>query len=228
VARGARSLDRRGALRKSAQRRPARRARPRARRARTRRARAFVDHHGIDLDVHGERPATPAILVANHISYLDPLVVVAEVAALSVSKAEVGEWPLVGARLHELGVLFVRRASPWSGACAIRQAIRVLRAGASILNFPEGTTTVGHTLCPFKRGIFGAARLAGVPIVPVRVDYDDPAIAWVGGATFAPHYARLARMRRVVARLRFDPPIAPDRPIPELVERARARLAVRC
>ena len=118
-------------------------------------------------------------------------------------------------------------AIPYSGAVAIRGAWRALAGGATVLNFPEGTTTDGRGVGPFRRGIFGLALLANAAIVPARVSYDDDRVPWFGGQTFAPHYWRLSGVSRVGARVRFGDPIAPgphDR-AEDLAQRAREAVA---
>jgi 1-acyl-sn-glycerol-3-phosphate acyltransferase len=173
-------------------------------------ARAILDVHGVDVRAAGTRPDVPAILVANHLSYLDPLVVGSVAPCVSIAKGETTQWPLIGPGLRALGVIFVKRGNPHDGATVLRSAWRALQGGASVLNFPEGTTFDGRELGPFRRGIFGLARLAGAPILPVRISYDDDRVPWYGGQTFVPHYRRLARVPRVVARVTFGEPIRPD------------------
>jgi lyso-ornithine lipid O-acyltransferase len=182
-------------------------------------ARTMCKLHGIDLRVEGDRPRGPALLVANHIGYFDPIVIGALAKCVSVAKEELRSWPVVGWRLRELGVLFVDRADPWSGALALRAMLRAFHLGMSVLIFPEGTTTDGTAVLPFRRGAFGAARIAGVPIVPVRVDYDDPRIAWTGNATFLPHYLAMLSRGQVRARVAFG------RAIPAHVDRSPRELA---
>ncbi|HEX4448855.1 MAG TPA: lysophospholipid acyltransferase family protein [Polyangiaceae bacterium] len=171
-------------------------------------AEAILERHGVIVVANAPSSPGPAIIVTNHTSYLDPLVVASVLPCLAIAKGETGRWPLVGPGLRALGVLFVRRGDPHSGAIVLRRALRALRAGASVLNFAEGTTTDGQRVGPFHRGIFGLARLASVPVIPAWIAYDDPRVAWFGGAAFAPHYARLAQTRHVVARVRFGAPFA--------------------
>jgi 1-acyl-sn-glycerol-3-phosphate acyltransferase len=190
-----------------------------ARRA-TRTARTILHVHGVDVRQAGSLPGGPAIVVANHVSYIDPLVVSAVVPCISIAKGETRGWPLVGRGLRALGVLFVQRGDPYSGAAA-------LRAGATVLNFPEGTTTDGRSLGPFRRGVFGLALLARVPVVPARIDYDDDRVPWFGGQTFAPHYWKLAGAGRIAASVRLAEPLlpGPDDDAESLATRARAIIA---
>ncbi len=165
--------------------------------------------HGVRVDVQGELPTGPCVLVANHVSWLDCVVLGQLTPCAPIAKGEVASWPIIGRGAVALGVTFVDRARPMSGARALRRALRTLEAGVSVLNFPEGTTTDGSRLLPFRRGIFGAARLAGAPIVPIALRYASPQIAWTGGASFVPHYLRTAAGDGIAARLVIGSPILP-------------------
>lgn len=180
--------------------------------------------HDWRVDVSGPVPASPVILVANHVGYLDPLLLAGLVPALPISKRELGSWPLIGRVAREHGVLFVDRADPRSGARVLRQAGRALRAGLSVLNFPEGTTTAGEDVLPFRRGIFGLARIARVAVVPVALRLEDPELAWFGDALFLPHYVKLLRRRETTIGVRFGGALTPERygSAEDLAEEARA------
>jgi 1-acyl-sn-glycerol-3-phosphate acyltransferase len=194
-------------------------------------ARAILAVHGVDVRASGRPPTGPTIVVANHVSYLDPLVVSSVLPCISIAKGETAEWPLIGKGLCALGVVFVRRGDARSGAVALRRAWRALRGGAPVLNFPEGTTSDGRDVGSFRRGCFGLARLAGVPVVPARIRYEDERVPWYGGQTFLPHYWRVAGAPRVVARVSFGEALAApevgtvgDRD-EEFAHRARAAVA---
>lgn len=150
-------------------------------------ASAALDVHRIQLELHGRIPPFPAVVVANHVSWLDPLVMLALAPAIPLAKREVLGWPVVGPTAHRLGAVFVRRDDPHSGARAIRKMARALTSGQRVLGFPEGTTSAGDVL-PFRRGLFGLALLARVPVVPVAITWSDRRAAWVGDDGFVPHW----------------------------------------
>jgi 1-acyl-sn-glycerol-3-phosphate acyltransferase len=179
--------------------------------------------HGIDVQVSGALPDSPSLLISNHLSYVDALVVCSLLPLQPLAKGEVAGWPLFGAAARAHGVVFVERGSVGSGAVAMRKVLRALASGISVAGFPEGTTSDGSDLLPFHRGLFGAARIAGVPIVPIAISYDSPEIAWVGDAWFGPHYLRTAQRRETSARVTIGSEIVPrpqDRP-EDLAEAAR-------
>jgi 1-acyl-sn-glycerol-3-phosphate acyltransferase len=172
-------------------------------------ARRVLHLHGIVVEATGALPIGPVILVANHVSWLDPLVIASLVPCAPVSKLEVARWPVIGSIARELGVVFVSRGDPASGARALNAAADALAHGVSVLNFPEGTTTAGGGVLPFRAGIFGLALRTAVPVVPVGLAYDPPSLAWVGDATFLPHYLTLATRRRARATVRLGTPVVP-------------------
>ncbi|MEM1418635.1 MAG: lysophospholipid acyltransferase family protein [Myxococcota bacterium] len=163
---------------------------------------------GLDVTVRGALPPEPCVVVANHHSYTDPLCILMRTPAFPIAKAEVVDWPLLGDAMQELGLLFVERGSPLSGAKVLRRSRRLLQEGASILAFPEGTTSMGADALPFRRGIFGIAAMEGVPIVPVTVRYERLDMAWVGSESFATHWARTAARSRNPVTVTFHSPIS--------------------
>jgi lyso-ornithine lipid O-acyltransferase len=180
--------------------------------------------HGVAVRASGPLPPHGALLVANHVSYLDPLVVAGLVPCLPISKAELASWPLLGAVARRSGVLFVARGDQGSGLRVMRAAQRALSEGVSILNFPEGTTTAGGDVLGFRRGLFAVARRVGAPVVPVALAYDPPELAWTGDATFLPHYLRLAASRGAEVRVTFGAPIRAQGRPGELAGEARDRI----
>jgi lyso-ornithine lipid O-acyltransferase len=163
--------------------------------------------HGASIELDGELPRAPAVLVANHVGYLDPMVLLSLVPALPIAKRELAGWPLLGSALAPLGVSLVRRGDPYDGARALRRSLDALEAGVSVLVFPEGTTTHGHSVLPLRRGIFGIASRLGVPVVPVVLRYESEAAAWVGDDWFLPHYARLLARGSLRVRVTIGDPI---------------------
>jgi len=89
-----------------------------------------------------------------------------------------------------MNVSFVRRGAPQSGARVLKQCLRTLRAGVSVLNFPEGTTSRGGLL-PFQLGAFWLARRSGLPIIPIGMEFETPEMCWVDDDAFLPHYGRI-------------------------------------
>lgn len=184
---------------------------------------------GIRVLSSGALPARASMIVANHQSYLDPVVLAALFPFAPIAKKEIRAWPVMGPVMDSLGTIFVDRANASSGAAVLAQSEETLARGVSVLCFPEGTTTDGSRLLPFRRGVFGLALATGVPVVPVAIAYDLPDVAWTGDMLFAPHYLKLSTRREVVARVRVGAPLDPRefRNAASLAEAARAEIAAR-
>jgi lyso-ornithine lipid O-acyltransferase len=173
-------------------------------------ARILLRVHGIEVEERGSRPAGPALIVSNHVSYLDPLVVMAASPSLPIAKDEVRGWPVIGPLCARAGVQFVARSRATSGAAVLRTMAKTLLEGASILNFPEGTTTCGREVLPLKTACFGAARIARAPVVPVAIAWESESLSWTGDASFVPHYLQMAARERTRVRLRWGGPLQPS------------------
>ena len=183
--------------------------------------------HGLRVAFTGASlPGTPCVMVANHLSYLDPIAIASRVACTALAKREVSSWPVIGPAASQMGAIFVDRSCTHSRAAALHAAIRALESGVSVLNFPEGTTTDGGLVLPFAAGIFGAARIAGVPVVPLAITYGTPRAAWTGGETFLPHYARTASRSSLSALVRVGAPVDPRAFATPTALAAHARRAV--
>jgi 1-acyl-sn-glycerol-3-phosphate acyltransferase len=170
---------------------------------------AIARAHDLEVSVRGELPRGRALIVANHVSYLDPIALLPLCPAVPIAKGDVADWPLIGGCARSLGVVFVRRSDPYQRIRALRRIHHLLDRGASVLNFPEGTTTRGDRVAPFWRGSFGVAQGLGVPVIPVALRYRDPELAWCGRATFLPHYLRTVRRPRLEVAIRFGAPMDP-------------------
>ncbi|MFI7489201.1 lysophospholipid acyltransferase family protein [Micromonospora echinaurantiaca] len=153
-------------------------------------ARATARALGVRLVVRGRLPRRRALLVANHVSWLDVLAVLAVAPARLVAKREVRGWPLLGWLARAAGTLFVDRARPRDLPATVSRVADALRAGRAVAVFPEGTTWCGAaTGCRpaggFRPAVFQAAIDAGAPVVPLRIGYRD---ALTGDATTAPAF----------------------------------------
>jgi lyso-ornithine lipid O-acyltransferase len=177
---------------------------------------------GIELVVEGDiAPARPTLFVANHISYLDIEVMSAAVETSFVAKREIARWPLFGwlARLQQT-VFIERRARGIEGERD--ELSRRLEEGANVVLFPEGTSSDGNRLLPFKSALFSVAERSvdGAPLVvqPVTIAYTRldgmplgrpirPFIAWYGDMDLAPHLWFALGLGRITAAVRFHPPV---------------------
>jgi 1-acyl-sn-glycerol-3-phosphate acyltransferase len=180
---------------------------------------------GLELRVIGRAAGAPRTLyVSNHTSWLDIMVLGATLDARFVSKAEVGTWPLVG-WVAKLGrTVFVSRSRGRTGSEAQEMRAR-MEAGNSLILFPEGTTSDGTRVLPFRSSFFAVASVAA-RVQPVTVVYDRlgglpvgrrdrPTFAWYGDMETGSHVWALLRRTgtrvTVVMHQDFTPESVPDR-----------------
>ena len=143
-------------------------------------ARRMLDLLGIGLQVRGTPPAHgPLLLVANHISWLDILVLHAARYCRFVSKADVRRWPLIGPLATGAGTLYIERESRRDAMRVVHHMAERLQAGDILAVFPEGTTSDGVSLLPFHANLIQAAIAAQVPVQPVALQFVETA----GGRT---------------------------------------------
>ncbi len=129
-----------------------------------------ADILGVRITVAGYRPQAPAFLVANHISWLDIIVLGALTPTDFLSKYEVRRWPLIGWLAACAGTLFIRRGNG-EAAQITEQISKRLRDNGMLTVFPEGTTTDGTLVRPFFSRLFAAPIDTRTDVVPVAVRY---------------------------------------------------------
>ena len=148
-------------------------------------ARAFLKLAGMPLTVQfAERlPASQCVVVCNHASYLDGIVLTAALPArfAFVIKREMAAVPFAGAVLRRLGSEFVERFDAARGATDARRVLRSALQGRSLVFFPEGTFTHSPGLLKFHTGAFATAARVGCPLVPAVVRGTRRALAPGGG-----------------------------------------------
>jgi 1-acyl-sn-glycerol-3-phosphate acyltransferase len=132
------------------------------------------------------------LIVANHRSTADILVLLRAFGGHMVSRADLARWPLLGVSARSVGTVFVDRSDALSGASALRAIRALLARGSTVIVFPEGTTFTGDVVRPFQAGAFVAALHSGADVVPVGIAYAKGSGAAFVDETFGAHLARMA------------------------------------
>jgi 1-acyl-sn-glycerol-3-phosphate acyltransferase len=164
---------------------------------------------GVTVIGRGEPCAEPALFLANHISWLDILVLATQTGAGFVAKAEVADWPLLGWFAEVGGTEFVRRGSHADMKRVLARMSARLKAGEHLTLFPEGTSTGSLVPLRFRPRLIQAAVEAGVPVQPVAIYYGArPEVAFIGDDSFFPHLWRLLGAEPVLAEVGFLPELS--------------------
>ncbi|BCJ54383.1 hypothetical protein Asp14428_58580 [Actinoplanes sp. NBRC 14428] len=185
-------------------------------------ARALLAALGVKLVWCGPAPRPGSLLVANHVSWLDVLGLLAVAPMTLVAKREVGAWPAVGALARAAGVIFVDRSRPKRLPATVAEAAAALRAGRSVAVFPEGTTFCGAERGRFRPALFQAAVDARVPVVPITIRYASPSASFIGDDTLWSSVRRVAALRGLTVTLVGSAPLRPE---PGADRRSLARAA---
>ena len=129
---------------------------------------------GVQLELRGRPPAAgPVLLVANHISWLDILVMNAARYCRFVSKSDVKRWPLIGTLATGGGTIYIERESRRDALRVVHHVAESLQRGEVVAVFPEGTTSDGMALLPFHANMIQAAISADAPAQPVALSFLD-------------------------------------------------------
>jgi 1-acyl-sn-glycerol-3-phosphate acyltransferase len=168
---------------------------------------------GLRLDVQGRFRPGAAMLVANHVSWLDIAAIHAVCpGARFVAKADVRRWPVIHRLVSSAGTLYLARDRRRDALRVVHEIAGALRAGDTVAVFPEGTTGDGSALLPFHANLLQAAIAAETPVQPVALRYVDPlhvggspAAVWVGETTLAQSLWRLARADGLQVEVRVLP-----------------------
>jgi 1-acyl-sn-glycerol-3-phosphate acyltransferase len=172
----------------------------------------------VRVTLAGEPPPPGSFVVCNHLSYLDIPVIASRFDTCFVSKAEVDDWFFVGSLARVGGTIFVERERKRQLRAVNDQIARALGAGISVVVFPEGTSTRGTEVLPFRPSLLAHAADARLDVHCMCLSYatdagDPPAsmqVCWWGGMSLLPHVARLLRLRGISAHLEFVPGSARD------------------
>jgi len=136
-------------------------------------------------------PAQAALIVANHISWLDIFIINALQPCRFVAKADIRHWPLLGWLCDKGGTIFIARGKQREVRRVYQGLVTSLQAGERIAFFPEGTTAAQGSLLPFHANLFEAAIEAQVPVQPCALRYLDGrgelhrAADFIGDTSFA-------------------------------------------
>ena len=185
-------------------------------------ARGILRVLNIKAQYAGQPPVT-GLLVSNHLSYLDILVLAARQPAVFVAKSEVQQWPVIGFLTRWAGTLFIRREKRGDVSPINQQMTALVQTGIVVIVFPEGTSSGGISVLPFYSSLLEPAAVSGCNVTPAFIRYEladgsvaDEVCYW-RDMTFVKHFWNLLQKRSVQAQVSYG--------LPQQAIRDRKRLA---
>ncbi len=173
---------------------------------------------GFRITIEGAVPKHgPALLVSNHVSWIDIVAFSAAAPVSFIAKKEVGGWALFGQMAKLQRTVFVDRERRHSTGQSRNEMTDRLNAGDLLILFPEGTSHDGNNMLPFKSAFFGAAELADISVIPVTIAYTKicglpmtrrqrPFFAWYGDMDLPPHLWQAVQMGPIGITIKFHEP----------------------
>jgi 1-acyl-sn-glycerol-3-phosphate acyltransferase len=168
---------------------------------------------------------TPVLIVSNHVSWADIVVLGAVAPMVFVAKRDVAGWPLIGAAARAQKVVFVDRERRQQTGNTVNEMAQRLSEGHPVVLFAEGTSSDGNRVLPFRTALIGAAAAARddaaittLALQPLSICYPGlgglpmgraqrPRVAWYGDLDFLPHLKDFIRRNDVDAVVSFGPPV---------------------
>jgi 1-acyl-sn-glycerol-3-phosphate acyltransferase len=180
-------------------------------------AQAILKVLDIKSQVQG-RPPMCGLVVSNHLSYLDIIIISATMPCFFVAKMEIGSWPFFGKAARSGGTIFLDRSSLASAMTVAEQMTERLKLPISVLLFPEGTSTDGAQVLRFHSRLIDPATTAGAPITAAAIRYvieggvEERELCWYGDEEFISHLWKVLGVTGFSAQLHFgEPQIYSDR-----------------
>jgi 1-acyl-sn-glycerol-3-phosphate acyltransferase len=137
-------------------------------------AKGFLAIAGVKVLVSGRLPKPPFFLVSNHLSYMDIPLVRSVLENIFVTKGEIESWSLAGTMIGNFGNIYINRSNKRDIPRAGIEILETLDRGEGVVVFPEGTTTNGTHVLPFKSSFFEFASAASLPVHYASIRYEAP------------------------------------------------------
>ena len=174
-------------------------------------ARAILRVLDIRSQVEGQPPVC-GLVISNHLSYLDIIIISATMPCFFVAKMEIDGWPFFGKAARSGGTIFLDRSSLASAMTVAEQMTERLKLPVPVLLFPEGTSTDGAQVLRFHSRLIDPATSTGAPITAAAIRYviegnvEERELCWYGDEEFITHLWKVLGVTGFSAQLRFGEP----------------------
>lgn len=165
------------------------------------------------ISVSGNYTIENALFACNHRMMIDPVILLRFVSAYIVSKGEVAHYPVLGNGTKHTGVIFVTRESKDSRRAIREEISKLFKLGKSVAIFPEGTVNVLPLTGTFYPGSFEIAAEAGIPVVPIALDYADTGLYWQSDESLLSHFLNAFSRKNINCFIHFCEPIFANDPL---------------
>lgn len=174
-------------------------------------SRWFVKLSNMKIEVIGEPPHSPFFLVCNHLSYTDIPTIRSVVEAIYVAKGEIEGWFAAGKIVGDIGNIYINRQNKRDIPRANSEVLQALERGEGVIIFPEGTSTKGEEVLPFKSAFLEFAASTDFPVHYASISYRTPAdepppsysVCWWDETTMVEHMMRFFQLSEVTAIITF-------------------------
>jgi 1-acyl-sn-glycerol-3-phosphate acyltransferase len=181
------------------------------------------------VDRKGNPSGQRAMLAANHVSWLDIIVIGQYLPAYFVAKSDIDHWPVIGFLSRQAGTVFIRRGDKKNIAATSDKIACLFEQNSTVIAFPEGTTTAGNEVLNFHASLFQPALSTKSAVQPVSIQYQGTArdlAPFIGDETFIGHLLKMLMLDEIEATLCFLPCIATEgKTRHRISQEARERIA---
>lgn len=173
-------------------------------------SRRMLQFLAVEMETQGVRPSA-GLLISNHLTYLDILVLATITPSVFISKSEVRNWPVFGWFSRRAGTLYVDRTRRSDVARLGGEIRNLLREGHLVVLFPEGTSSDGRQVLPFKSSLLEPVSGSQQPLTVAHLGYTladgsvENDICYWGDMNFVPHFLKLLTRRGIQAQIHFTP-----------------------
>jgi 1-acyl-sn-glycerol-3-phosphate acyltransferase len=175
----------------------------------------------LKIEVIGTPPEPPFFMVSNHLSYIDIFALVSKTKSVFIAKSEVLSWPVFGFMSKTVGMLFVDRNKRTDVKRVNRMISERINDTQGVLLFPEGTTTSGETIKPYKASLLAYPADLNMPVHFATITYSTPgsqphaseSVCWWREVTFLSHFIQLLKLNKIYGTITFgnEPIVNNDR-----------------